>query len=68
MMSLGRQLLTMWSERLQQTLHSPGEHPQLHTWEFLHCSEVFQVSQALHVPLIYIIFAFFAIQKPSECT
>lgn len=68
MTSLDRRLLTMGSELLQQTLRSPGEHLQLHAREFPHRSEVFQVSQALHVSLIYIIFAFFATQKPSECT
>lgn len=53
----------MGSELLQQRQRSPGELFQLHAWEFLHRSEVFQVSQALHVPLIYIIFAFFCLSK-----
>lgn len=62
MESSGRWLLTMGSELLQQRQCSPGE-LQLHAWEFLHHSEVFQVSQALHVPLIYILFAFFCLSK-----
>jgi len=59
MASAGRRLLAVGSELVQQRPRSPGEALQLHAREFPHHLEAFQVSQALRVPLVCVIFAFF---------